>query len=254
MYTLATAGQLRARLGLAPDDTPDDGRLWRALQAATARIEGDSGRRFTPRLATLAQDWRDPRELVLSDDLLHLQRLTNGDGHDIDPDDIQGLPVATEGCLSVLRLRGPQHFSGPAALQVTGIWGWHERWSQAWQNGVDALQDDPLSAAATILRVSDSGRFQAGQLLRLDDEYLRLLTIDSATHSLGVSRAAQGTQALAHSSGAAIDLYLPPPAVTLLCLRLALWLYREPDRAPDTPLPAGLAQEVRALRRDSARA
>ncbi len=251
MYTLATPDQLRSRLGLEPDDSADGQRLWRALTAAGARIERDSGRRFTPRLATLPHNPRHPRDLILLDDLLQLQRLTNGDGHQIDLRDVETLPAAAEGSVSVLRLRGERRFSGPAAVQVTGLWGWHERRAQAWQGGVDRLQDDSPAAAAT-LRVTDGGRFQPGQLLRLDDEYLRLLSRDAAGHRLQVQRGAQGTTAAAHSRGSALDLYQPPPAVTLLCLRLASWLYREPDRSPAADLPADIASELRALRRESA--
>ena len=256
MYTLATADQLRSGLGLAPADNVDEERLWRALTAASARIEMTSGRHFTPRLATMAHDLRDPRELTLADDLLQLLRLSNGDGRDIDLGAVQTLPAATEGSASVLRLSGAQRFvwsgSPLAAIQVTGIWGWHERWSLAWQSGVDSAQDNPLAASAVALQVADSSRFEAGQLLRLDDEYLRLLAIDEARHSLRVLRAAQGTTAVAHSRGTSIDVYQPPQAVTLLCLRLALWLYREPDRNADAALPADLVAEMAGLRRDSA--
>ncbi|MCY4022352.1 MAG: hypothetical protein OXF32_02775 [Anaerolineaceae bacterium] len=250
MYTLATTQQLRTRLDL--ETNAADERLWRALTAATERIERDSGRRFTPRLATLPHRARHPRELTLLDDLLQLQRLGNGDGRDIDLRDIKTLPAASQGSVSVLRLRGPQRFSGPDAVQVSGLWGWHERWSQAWLTGVDSLQDDPLAATATTLRVAEGSRFQAGQLLRIGDEYLRLLTIDAATHSLGIERGAQGTTAVVHSQASAIDVYQPSPAVVLLCLRLAAWLYREPDRSPAEPLPTDLSSELRALRRESA--
>lgn len=252
MYTLATPDQLRSRLGLAPGNSADDERLWRALTAATARIERDSGRRFTPRRATLPHNSRHPRDLILLDDLLQLQRLGNGDGHEIDLRDTETLPAAAEGSVSVLRLRGQQRFSGPAAVQVSGIWGWHERWSQAWRRDVDRLQDDPLTATATTLQVADSGRCQPGQLLRLGDEYLRLLNLDDAGQRLQVQRGAQGTTAAAHSRGSAIDVYQPPAAVNLLCLRLASWLHREPDRSPAEDLPADVAAELRTLRRESA--
>lgn len=251
MYTLATAQQLRARLGLAAGDPADDERLGRALNAATLRIERDSGRHFLPLQATLSHPARHPRELTLQDDLLQLQRLVNGDGREIDLRHVQTLPAASEGSVSLLRLRGGQRFSGPEAVQVEGLWGWHERRSQAWRGGVDALQDDPLAATATSLRVSDGGRFQAGQLLRLGDEYLRLLSIDAASHVLGVERSAQGTLAVAHSQGGAIDVYRPPAAAELLCLRLAAWLYREPERVPAEALPPDIAAELRALRRES---
>lgn len=252
MYTLATPDQLRSRLRLDPDDGADDERLWRALTAATARIERDSGRRFTPRRATLPHNPRHPRDLILLDDLLQLQRLTNGDGAGIDLRDTETLPAAAEGSVSVLRLRGERRFSGPAAVQVRGIWGWHERWSQAWRRDVDQLQDASLTAAATTLQVADGGRFQPGHLLRLGDEYLRLLSRDTAGRRLQVQRGAQGTTAAAHSRGSAIDVYQPPPNVMLLCLRLASWLHREPDRSPAADLPADVASELRALRRESA--
>ncbi len=250
MYTLATPAQLRSRLGLAPDDDAQDERIWRALTAASARIEQVSGRRFMPRLATLAHDLRDARELTLADDLLQLERLSNGDGRDIDLRYVQTLPAATEGSSSVLRLVGEQRFVGSGAIQVSGIWGWHERWSLAWQSGVDNLQGNALTANATTLRVTDSSHFQAGHLLRLERETLRVLSIDAAQHSLRVLRAAQGTVAVAHGSGTDIDLYQPPRAVTLLCLRLALWLYREPDRSADETLSADIAAEMVTLRRE----
>lgn len=250
MYTLATTQQLRTRLDL--ETNAADERLGRALTAATARIERDSGRRFTPRLATLPHDPRHPRDLTLLDDLLQLQRLVNGDGRDVDPHDIETLPVASQGSVSVLRLNGAQRFSGPEAVQVTGLWGWHERWPEAWRGGVDRVQNDPLTATATTLRVREDGRFEAGQLLRLGDEYLRLLAVDAAGHALRVQRGAQGTRAVEQGQGTAIDVYQPPAALTLLCLRLAAWLYREPDRSPAEAPPADLAGELRALRRDSA--
>ncbi|MDD9955694.1 MAG: hypothetical protein OXP68_05690 [Anaerolineaceae bacterium] len=251
MYTLATMQQLRARLDLETN-AADDERLWRALTAATARIERDSGRRFTPRLAALPHRARHPRELILLDDLLQLQRLANGDGRDIDRRTVQALPAASGGSVGVLRLTGSQRFSGPDAVQVTGLWGWHERWSLAWRRSVDRLQRPPLAATATALQVADSGRFHAGQLLRIGDEYLRLLSLDAANHTLNVERGAQGTTAATHNRGSAIDVYRPPATVTLLCLRLAAWLYREPDREPAGDLPADVADELRALRRHSA--
>lgn len=250
MYTLATTQQLRTRLDL--ETNAADERLWRALTAATARIERDSGRRFLPLQATLAHRARDPRELILRDDLLQLQRLVNGDGRDVDPREVQTLPVASQGSVSVLRLNGAQRFSGPEAVQVTGLWGWHERWSEAWRGEVDQVQDDPLTVTATTLRVRDGSRFEAGQLLRLGDEYLRLLAVDAAGHTLRVQRGAQGTRAVEQGQETAIDVYQPPATVTLLCLRLAAWLYREPDRSPAEAPPADLADELRALRRDSA--
>ena len=254
MYSVATIEQLRARLGLEPGGSAEAERLALALEAATARIERASGRRHTPRLATVAHDVQDGRALSLAEDLLQLEGLVNGDGRAIGLDAVQTLPVGAEGVISGLRLRGAQRFvwrgSPAGAIQVRGIWGWHERWARAWRGGVDRAQDDPLAAEAVTLRVRDSGRFQRGQLLRLEREYARVTGIDGESHTLEVQRAAQGSVAAAHARDTRIDIYEPPRAVTMLCLRLALWLYREPDREGDGALPADIGGELAGLRRE----
>ncbi len=148
-------------------------------------------------------------------------------------------------------------------MSVTGTWGWHERWSQAWRDSADAVQDNPLSSTATTLTVSDadgadsqqrSPRFQVGHLLRIEDEYLRVLAVDSGANTLTVQRGVQGTTAAAHAQTTAIEVYQPPREVESLCLRWAMWLYKEPDREVIEPLPKSFrsgAGQSAAYRRGS---
>ena len=265
MYLLATLHQLRQRLGLGESDTGDDARLLMALQAASAQIEAAAGRRFSPRVATIEHDIhpRHTTELLLEDDLLQLDSITNGDGSSIDTLDVITVPESVmDGPISVLRLIGGQGFvwedTPLRAVQVTGLWGWHDRWSRAWRDSADTVQDNPLGAAATTLTVSDADgadghnttpRFQVGHLLRIDDEYLRVLAVNTSSNVLTVLRGVNGTTAAAHTQSTAIAVFQPPLEVEMLCLRWAQWLYKEPDNRSFSATPKHLAAALDGLRR-----
>lgn len=265
MYTLATLHQLRQRLGLSAADTADDARLLAALQAASAQIEQAAGRRFSPRIATIAHDL-NPRhldELLLRDDLLQVDSIVNGDGSSIDPLDVVTLPESSlDGPISVLRLAGGQMFTWHEtplrAVAVSGIWGWHDRWSRAWRSSADTVQNNPLNSTSSTVSVSDADgadsyaiapRFQAGQLIRIEDEYLRVLAVNTATNVLTVLRGVNSTTAVAHDQGTVIDIFQPALEVEMLCLRWAMWLYKEPDNRGFAVTPAALASAVGGLRR-----
>lgn len=265
MYTLATLHQLRQRLGLSATDTADDTRLLAALQAASAQIEQAAGRQFSPRVATLEHDvnLRHVDELLLQDDLLQLEAITNGDGSSIDPLDVVTLPESgMDGPISVLRLVSGQYFTWNEtplrAVAISGIWGWHDRWSRAWRGSADTVQNNPLNSTSSTLTVSDADgadsyaiapRFQAGQLVRIEDEYLRVLAVNANTNVLTVLRGVNGTTAAAHNQATVIDIFQPALEVEILCLRWAMWLYKEPDSRGFAVTPAGLASALGGLRR-----
>jgi hypothetical protein len=264
MYMIASVEQLRQRLGLGSGDSGEDGRLSAALQAASAQIEAAAGRRFLPRRAVIAHTIhpRHPAQLLLADDLLELETLVNGDGSSIELGQVMAVPDAPDGVTGVLRLRPGQVFTWVDtplnAAQVGGVWGYHDRWSQAWRDSADTVQDDPLSAGATTISVSDADggtpdgiapRFQVGQLIRLGDEYAMVTGVDSATDTLTVRRGVNGTAAASHPAGTLIGIYRPPLDVEMLCLRWALWLYKEPDQRGFASPPGGLLGAVGSLRR-----
>lgn len=262
MYTLTTLATLRAHIGLEDTDTSENPRLLTALQAASAAIERHTGRTLQPYQTTIAHtvDLFDAQTLLLTDDLLMLQSITNGDGMSIALSDV--LQVED----SVLRLTNGAYFAynetPQDAISVTGIWGYHPRgyagWdSAAWADSGDTVQDTPLSASATTLTVSDAdagtpARFQVGQLLRLADEYLRVIAVDSTSNQLTVQRGVQGTAASSHLASTPIEIYQTPPEIVQLTLRWALWFYREPDSFT-TQLPPVLLQTLVGLRRVSVR-
>lgn len=238
MYTIASLHEMRRHLMLAAKDTSADLDLLRSLQEASHTIESTTQRRYCPRLATLLADY-DPAErgeVVLPDDLLELRAISDQSGQ-IDARRIRRLPQDADLPASILQIR--DGIAG--ALSIRGIWGWHDRWTTAWRGSGERLTRK-LDADEKTLHIADaagrdasgaSPRFQVGQLLRIADEYLRIIEIDSAGSRLTIMRGSNGTTASAHSSGLVIDIYAPPPAIVDLCLRYADLLLRSGGFADD---------------------
>jgi hypothetical protein len=257
MNTIATLYRLREHLGFASDDTAEDSRLRLAL-AATTLIQRYAGRQFMPRHATLAHSVtrEDSTCLLLTDDLLALTSVTNGDGSPIAPEDMQVLAGSR---LALLNGAAFNYDTTPVnAIDVTGIWGWHDDWAQAWIASCDTVQNNPLSSSATTLTVADSAgadangqtpRFQVGQLLRIEAEYVRVTAVNTATHVLTIQRGANGTTAASHTQNTAIAVYCPPRDAEILCLRVAAWLYQEPNTVNGNAIPPMLRPMLDTLRR-----
>lgn len=235
MYTIATLDDLRRHLNLSVTDTSEDDDLLQRLGAASQLIESLTQRRFCPRLHTyrVAIDRASPRELILPDDLLELRALSIG-GVALNLADIRRVPDDRDTPAGVLQFAddAPLPFGdgGENGISIEGVWGWHDRWTDAWRASGDTLRDAALAADSGVITVSDaagsdpvglSPRIQVGQLLRIDAEYLRLTAIDSASNRLTVLRGVQGTVAAAHRPGASIVTYTPPLAIRDLTLRFA---------------------------------
>ncbi len=257
MYTIATLEQLRGHLG-APPNATEDARLLRALEAASTQIERLTGRRFLPYVAARQYDLPPSDALLLDEDLLAIDALHNGDGSAIDLADVVLMPSSPPH--SVLRLRDGAYYlaaaGAVAAITVNGVWGWHERYTRAWVASGESLAA-PLDEAATALPVSaisgvaadgQSPRFQVGALLRLDDEFLRVLALDEAAQTLTLERGAQGSTAAAHSVGALLEVFRPDAEALSLSLRWAAWLYRQPDSGQND-LSLALLEALYGLRR-----
>lgn len=253
MYVLSTLYALRQYIGLEADDTSEDARLLDALSSASATIERHTGRRFLPRQESIlhTMNRQNRSELLLADDLLTLQSLTNGDGTAIALEDVvqvsSGVLILTNGATFTYVNTVEK------AITVTGIWGYHPNGSSAWVDSDDTVQDASLSSSASTITVTDadagtSPRFQIGQLLRIEDEYLVITGVNTSTNILTVERGAQGTTATTHANGTAIEIYKVPSDIVQLTLRWALWLYREPDSFARY-LPPILAESIAGLRR-----
>lgn len=106
--------------------------------------------------------------------------------------------------------------SPEGANSVTGWWGYHEEWADAWEDSGDEIEDNPLSDSATTITVNDatgrdlqgfSPRFGRLAIIKIDDEVMQVTNVESNT--LTVIRGANGTTAAAHLQNATIYLYRP---------------------------------------------
>jgi hypothetical protein len=238
----ATLTDLRRHLSLTSAQTGDDGLLLTLLGAAARLIDGYTGRRFYPVRQTHPYTCDDPALLLLRDDLLTLHSLINGDGSTLSPAVYHLHPSVVPIKSSIVLDRTQAVFTHDGdpvdAISVDGTWGYHPDWSNAWASSGDSVQDNPLSSSATLLTVTDADapeptgygqRFAVGQLLRIENEYVHVLAVNTTQNELTVARGVNGTTASSHAQNTAIDIYRPPEDVRQVCLRVATWLYKQQD-------------------------
>lgn len=263
MRSIATLERLAAELGVPVG--VDDMRLRTALEAASQHIERYTQRRFLPHIATIYHDIdrHDPTRLFLKEDLLVLQAITLADGSPIALSDVVLTPTV-EPPASILTLKNNQVFTWRetplGAVAITGIWGWHDDWANAWRASDDQTLTT-LNATETSIAVvqadgadatGETPRFQTGQLIRLGSEYMRVtqVTINpSGADTLTVMRGVNGTTAASHALNAPIDVYQPAYDVEMLTIRWAAWFYKDPDRLQSHNVPESLTGPLNRLRR-----
>ena len=260
MYTIATLEDLRRHLQLGDEDRGSDDHLLRALAEASHHIESVTARRYCPRVETLdiSPDEANPRSLLLPDDLLEL-RAARDDGGEIDLARIRVFPGQQDEPAFLLLHKGGVFRTGTGAAEavsVTGVWGWHNRWTSAWRESGDRVSGNALSSNSELLGVENSDgadadglrpRFHIGHLLRIDGEYLRVTAIDRAANQLTVLRGVGGTRATAHLQKAKIETYAPVPAIRDLTVRYAERLIKSAG-----PLELESAPMLRRMRRVTA--
>jgi len=255
--TLATLYQFKRHLGIPPDDSTQDDRLLSALRAATAHLERETHRQFTPHVATVRHvpltAYAD--EIALRGDLLSLATVTDADGA-VPTNEITIEPGTGVGTL--LRRTTGGFAWGADGIHVSGVWGWHDDPAAMWLPSGDTVTDSDLLAADTTLSVADADalmsdnqtpRFAVGALLRLDTEFVTVEAVDAATNTLTVARGVNGTTPTDHTVGTTVEVYRPPYDVVMSALALAAWLYRQPDVPTATSVPADVLGAVVHLRR-----
>lgn len=105
--------------------------------------------------------------------------------------------------------------NSPNFATVAGIWGMHRDYANAWLQ-VDTLAGSFIaSASATTFTVSDVDgydayyrlpRLSAGQLIKVEDEYMEVTHTDTVTNTVTVRRGIHGTAAAVHNS--ALPVYV----------------------------------------------
>jgi hypothetical protein len=237
---------LKTYLGITV--TSDDALLRTFAEDASRAFDALCHRRFYPRTETrYFAHPADSYVLRVDDDLLAVATLTTDNGDEtiaaadyflMCGDSYNAMPYDR----IALDASGSELFewndTPQRANAVTGTWGYHDEWDNAWLDSADTVKNaTQITAAGTSLTVTsttgadangESPRFMVGQLLKIDSEYLHVTAKPDAT-TLTVRRGANGTTAAAHLNGVAIYIYQPIAAVQNAVRRWAAYLYRQKD-------------------------
>lgn len=249
-----------------PSNQPrDDANLFRICIEASRKFDAHChGRHFYPTKETRSYDYPGRYTLAgggtfpnvptgytnnacleLDEDLLEVAALTTqngaqvitsadymlmtGDKYNFPPYD--RIKLASDGTVTAFSYSG----SPQQANAVTGFWGYHEHWADAWMDSQDTVEDNPLSSSATTLTVNDADgidlygltpRFMVQQLLKIESEWLFVTGKNTSTNVLTVIRGVNGTTAAAHVLNTPIYIYQPMPEIVQAMEVLATYIYR----------------------------
>ncbi len=224
-------------------------------------------RLFVPERVTYTYDHPDPRAITewassgfvthpnvlkLDHDLLSLITLTTNNG--ATPITADNIILRTGNSLNYLpkdivelNIDGDQTvflYSGTPqeANTLDGIWGYNERYDQAWQT-LDTVQDaGGINASVTTITVADADafdemgikpRFQEQQLLRLGtvdtSEMIYIINVNYSANTLQIIRAVNGSTAAVAAEDSVIQVYRPMQEIKHALLILSSHAYRRKD-------------------------
>lgn len=122
----------------------------------------------------------------------------------------------------------------PYFVLVTGIWGWHEDYANAY-DAVDVVADaGGITSSGTSITVADADgadldgftpRFSPGNLIKIGTELMDVTAVNTTTNVLTVRRAVNGTTAAAHALNAAISVYRVDERIRHVTARQSAFLY-----------------------------
>jgi hypothetical protein len=188
--------------------------LEQSIEAASRAIEGATGKLFYPQIKTNSYDLPNGyfrRELCLKDDLLALLTFTNGDDTTLAATEFDLWPYNWYPKSSLI-MKDTSDYSFEAAssgdthniLEVLGIWGYHQNYAVAWTTG-STLNGAISSTSATSVTVTSGTLFVAGQIIRVDNELMRVTVV--VTNTLTVDRGWNGSTAATHLTLATVTIW-----------------------------------------------
>ena len=156
----------------------------------------------------------------------------------------------------------------PLFVTLTGIWGFHSDYANAWQK-VDDLGAD-ITSSATSLTVADidgadvygfTPRISAGNLLKIGTEFLEVTATVVGTNTATVRRGVNGSTAAAHTSGDDVYVWQVEDPIRAVVARQSAMLYSRRGAFTSVEItalgseirfPADLLTELRAVLQDYA--
>lgn len=223
-----------ARGQTSTTDATDDAVIEMLLKSASRLMDNQTGRNFHPRVETRYYDVPDEtgldlRSLVLDGDLLEVISITNGDGVTIPSTEYTLRPKNTTPYLYI-RLKDNSTYiwaSNSAGdfhdvIAVTGIWGYHVRYSDAWALG--STLAEALDTTETATDVTSGTSFLVGDTIRVDNEIAYVSA--KATNTLTNTRGENGSTAATHDNGTSVYIWRYMDDLKTAVLETALQAYK----------------------------
>jgi len=213
-------------------DAADDLVIEDLIEEASRFIDEETDRTFYPRVETRYHDATDERELWLDDDLLEVISITNGDDTTISSSDYNLVPrnYTPHYAISIIQSSSETwdlDSSGNSedVIDIAGIWGYHTNYSQrAWITGSTINESGTFSASDTTLTVTSGSLFDADQIIKIDNEILRVTAVSTA--DLTVVRGENGSTGATHTDGSTVYIWSPIRTAKKACRAIARSEYK----------------------------
>lgn len=223
-----------ARGQTSTTDATDDAVIETFLKSVSRYVDTQTARYFYPQIETRYYDVPDStqsdlRVLKLDGDLLEVITLVNGDGVTI-PSTEYGLRPRNTSPYLYIRLvdNSTYYWASDGAgdthdvIAVTGIWGYHNRYGEAWKT-VTTLAE-ALDTSETGFDVASGSALVVGDLARFDNEISYISAI--VTNTLTGTRAENGSTAAAHDNGANVRVWQVTQDLKHAVLETAMQAYK----------------------------
>lgn len=278
MTSYATLAEAKSELKAS--GTVDDAKLLQNAREVSARID----RVFQQKRPVFAP-WIESRELLVTGEnvnswlntirfnghLLVANTVTRGATSLVIGSDVELWPVL-ESPASMLRLKNRNRSwyvdcdncdGTPLVVTINGTWGFNRDYANAWL-AVDALAAAITTTTATTFTVADVDgedpygripRISAGNLLRIDDEFMEVLSTVVGTNTVTVKRGVNGSTAATHLISAVVKTWQVEEPIKRATLRQTAFLYARRGAYESTSItdvgvetfPSDLLAELRGV-------
>lgn len=122
----------------------------------------------------------------------------------------------------------------PLYVTITGVWGHHPRYANAYTSVDTITTVGGINASVTSFTVVDvdgarpngiTPRLSAGNVILVDDELMHVSATNTTTNTVTVQRGVNGTAAAAHAQGTAVEVYSVDTTIQRVTARQAALLY-----------------------------
>ena len=171
-------------------------------------------------------------DLWVDDDLLEVISITNGDDTTVSDSDYNLVPKNDSPHYAIKIIQSSNLYwtldsagNSEAVIDVEAIWGYHTNYSQrAWITGSTISDDSDVGVADTTIKSASGTLFDPGQIVRIDDEIIRVTAVSTAT--LTVVRGENGSTAAAHDDGTTVYIWSLHPPVRTACRSIVVNEYK----------------------------